>query len=122
MGSHFLLQGIFPTRGSNPGLPHYRQMLYHPSYWGSPAEERREAKGKRERERYTQLNAEFQITVKRDKKTFFSEQCKGIEENNRVIKTSKLVKKTRDIKGTFHARMGTIKDRNGKDLTETGEI
>ena len=122
MGCHFLLQGIFPTRGSNPGLPHYTQMLYRPSYQGSPAEERREAKGKGERERYTQLNAEFQITVKRDKKTFFSEQCKGIEENNREIKTSELVKKIRDIKGTFHARIGTIKDRNGKDLTETGEI
>ena len=82
------------------------------------AEERREAEGKRERERYTQLNAEFQRIARRDKKAYLNEQCKEIEENNRVGKTRDLFKKMRDIKETFHARMGTIKDRNSKDLTE----
>ena len=81
------------------------------------AEERREAKGKGERERYTHLNAEFQRRARRDKKAFLNEQCKEIEENNRMGKTRDLFKKTGDIKGTFHARMGTIKDGNGKDLT-----
>ena len=79
---------------------------------------RRDAKGKGEKERYIQLNAEFQRKAKRDKKAFLSDQCKEIEENNRMRKTSKLFKKIRDIKGTFHAKMGTIKDRNGMDLTE----
>ena len=79
-------------------------------------------KGKGERERYTHLNAEFQKTERRDKKAFLSEQCKEIEENNRMGKTRDLFKKTGDTKGTFHAKMGTIKDRNGKDLTEAGEI
>ena len=86
------------------------------------AEEKREAKDKGERERYTQLNAEFQRIASRDKKAFLSEQCKEIEENNRVGKTRDLVKKLRDTKGTFHAKMGTIKDRNGMDLTESEEI
>ena len=81
-------------------------------------EETREAKGKGERERYTQLNAEFQRIAKRDKRDFLNEQCKEIEENNRMGKTRDLFKKIRDIKGIFHARMGMIKDRNGKDLTE----
>ena len=85
-------------------------------------EKRREAKGKGEMERYTQLNAEFQRIVRRDKKAFLSEQCKEIEGNNRMGKTRDLFKKIRDTKGTFHAKMGTIKDRNGKDLTETEEI
>ena len=71
------------------------------------AEERREVKGKRERERYTQLNAEFQRIAKRDKKAFLSEQCKEIEENNRMGKTRDLFKKIRDTKGTFHAKMDT---------------
>ena len=84
--------------------------------------EKREAKSKGERERYTQLNAEHQRTAKRDKKAFLSEQCKEIEENNRMGKTRDLFKKIRDTKGTFHAKMGTIKDRNGKDLTEAEEI
>ena len=85
-------------------------------------EERREAKGKRERERYTQLNAEFQRIAGRNKKDFLNEQCKEIEENKRTGKTRDLFKNAGDIKGTFHARMGTIKDRNGEDLTEAEEI
>ena len=86
------------------------------------AEKRREVKGKGEKERYTQLNAEFQRIARRDKKHFLSDQCKEIEENNRMGKTRDLFKKTGDTKGTFHSRMGTMKDRNGKDLTEAGEI
>ena len=82
------------------------------------AEKRREAKGKGEKERYTHLNAEFQEIARRDKKAFLSDQCKEIEENNRMGKTRDLFKKTGDTKGTFHAKMGTIKDRNGMDLTE----
>ena len=85
------------------------------------AEKRREAKGKGEKERYTHLNAEFQRIAKREKKAFFSDQCKEIEENNRMGKTRGLFKKTRAIKGTFHARTGTIKERNNKDLTEAEE-
>ena len=83
---------------------------------------RREAKGKRERERYTQLNEEFQRIAGRDKKAFLSDQCKEIEENNRMGKTRDLFKKIRDIKGTFHAKMGPVKDRNGMDLTEAEDI
>ena len=86
------------------------------------AEERREVKGKGERERYTQLKAEFQRTARRDKKAFLNEQCKEIEKNNRMGNTRDLLKKITDIKGTFHARMGTKKDRNSKDLTEAEEI
>ena len=82
------------------------------------AEKRREVKGKGEKERYTHLNAEFQRTARRDKKVFLSYQCKEIEENNRIGKTRDLFKKIRDTKGTFYAKMGTIKDRNGMDLTE----
>ena len=77
-------------------------------------EKRREAKGKGEKERYIHLNAEFQRTARRDKKAFLSDQCKGIEENNRIGK-SKDFKKIRDTKGIFHAKMGIIKDRNGMD-------
>ena len=77
------------------------------------AVKRREAKSKGEMERYTHLNAEFQRIVRRDKKTFLSDQCKEIEENSRMGKTRDLSKKIRDTKGTFHAKMGTIKDRNG---------
>ena len=83
---------------------------------------RREAKSKGEWERYTHLNAEFQRIARRDKKAFLSDQCKEIEENNRMGKTRDLFKKIGAIKGTFHARMSTIKDRNSKDLTETEEI
>ena len=79
---------------------------------------RREAKGKGEKERYTHLNAEFQRIVRRDKKVFLSDQCKEREENNRMGKTRDLFKKIRGTKGTFHAKMGSIKDRNGRDLTE----
>ena len=79
-------------------------------------------KGKGERERNTQLNAEFQRTARRDKKTFLSEQCKEIEENNRMRKTRDHFKKIRDTKGIFHTRMGTIKERDSKDLTEVEEI
>ena len=82
------------------------------------AEKRREAKGKGENERYSHLNAEFQRIAKRDKKAFLSDQCKEIEENNRMGKTRDLFKKIRDTKGTFHANMGSIKDRNSMDLTE----
>ena len=83
------------------------------------AEKRREAKGKVEKERYIHLNAEFQRTARRDKKAFLSDQCKEIEENNRMEKTRDLFKKIRGTKRTFNAKMGTIKDRNGMDLTET---
>ena len=76
-------------------------------------------KGKREKERYTHLNQEFQRIAKRDKKAFLSDQCKEIEEYNRIGKTRDLFKKIRDAKGTFHVKMGTIKHRNGMDLTET---
>ena len=86
------------------------------------AEKRRETKGKGERERYTQLNAVFQRIARRDKKAFFSNQWKEIEENNRMGKTRDLFKKIRDTKGTFHAKMGTIKNRNGMDLTEAEDI
>ena len=84
--------------------------------------EKREAKGKREKERYTHLNAEFQRIARRDKKAFLSDQCKEIEENNRKGKTRDLFKKIRDTKGTFRAKMESIKDRNGMDLTEAEYI
>ena len=82
----------------------------------------REAKSKGEKERYTHLNAEFQRIARRDKKTFLSDQCKEMEENNRIGKTRDLFKEIRDTKGTFHAKMGSIKDRNGMDLTEAEDI
>ena len=83
---------------------------------------RREVKSKGEKERYTYLNAEFQRIARRDKKAFLSDQCKKIEKNNRMGKTRDLVKKIRDIKGTFHAKRGSIKDSNGMVLTEAEEI
>ena len=86
------------------------------------AVKRREAKSKGEKERYKHLNAEFQRIVRRDKKAFLSDQCKEIEENNRMGKTRDLFKKIRDSKGTFHAKTGLIKDRNGMDLTEAEDI
>ena len=86
------------------------------------AEKRRVAKSKGEKERYTHMNAEFQKIAKRDKKAFLSDQCKEIEENNRMGKTRDLFKKIRDTKGNFHAKMGTIKDRHGMDLTEAEDI
>ena len=86
------------------------------------AMKRREVKGKRKKERYTHLNAEFQRIARKDKKAFLRDQCKEMEENNRMGKTKVLFKKIRDIKGTFHAKMSTIKDRNGMDLTEAEDI
>ena len=86
------------------------------------AEKRRQAKGKGEKERYTHLNAEFQRIARKDKKAFFSDQCKEIEGNNRIGKTRDLFKKIRYTKGIFHAKMSTIKDRNGMDLTEAEDI
>ena len=86
------------------------------------AEKRREAKGKREKERNTHLNTDFQRIARRAKKAFLGDQWKEIEENNRMGKTRDLFKKSRDIKGTFLAKMGTIKDRNGMDLTEAEDI
>ena len=79
---------------------------------------RREVKRKGEKERYKHLNAEFERIARRDKKAFFSDQCKEIEDNNRMGKTRDIFKKNRDTKGTFHAKMGSIMDRNGLDLTE----
>ena len=86
------------------------------------AEKRREIKGKGEKEIYTHLNAEFIRIARRDKKALLSDQCKEVEENNRMGKTRDLFKKIRDTKGTFLAKMGTIKDRNGMDLTEAEDI
>ena len=86
------------------------------------AEERREVKSRGEREMYTQLNAEFQRIARRDKKVFFNEQCKEMEENNRRVKTRDLFKNIGNIKGIFHSKMGTIKDRNGQDLIDAEEI
>ena len=84
--------------------------------------EKREAISKGEKERYTHLNAEFQRIARRDKKAFFRNRCKEIEENNRMGKTRDLFKKTRDSKGLFHAKMGSIKDRSGMDLTKAEDI
>ena len=86
------------------------------------AVKRREAKRKGEKERYSHLNAEFQRIARRDKKAFLSNQCKEIEENNRMEKTRDLFKNIRDMKGTFHAKMGSIRDRNCMDLTEAKDI
>ena len=86
------------------------------------AEKRKEAKGKGEKERYTHLNVEFQRITRRDKKAFLSDQCKEIQEKNKMGKTRHLFKKITDTKGKFHVKMGTIKDRNGRDLTEAEDI
>ena len=86
------------------------------------AEKRRESKSKGEKERYTHLNAAFQRIARRDKKAFLSNQCKDTEENNRMGKTADLFKKNKDTKGTLHTKMGSIKDRNGMDLTEAEDI
>ena len=86
------------------------------------AVKRRDTKSKGEKERYKHLNAEFQRLARRDKKAFLSDQCKEIEENNRMGKTRDLLRKIRDMKGTFHAKMGSIKDRNGLDLTEAEDV
>ena len=110
----------------------YRKQGLRPSPWkrngkkqngclGRPYK-RREAKSKGEKERYKRLNAEFQRIVRRDKKAFFSDQCKEIEGKNRMGKTRDVFKKIRDTKGIFYAKMGSIKDRNGRDLTEAEDI
>ena len=104
-----------------------KKMKYKKVEWLSEealkiAEKKREAKGKGEKERQKHLNAEFQRIARRDKQAFLSDQCKEIEENNRMGKARDLVKKMRDSKGTFHAKMGSIKDRNGMDLTEAEDI
>ena len=101
--------------------PHGKEMQKSKTaVWGGLTNsfERREAKSKGEKERYKHLNAEFQRIARRDKKAFFSNQCKEIEEKNRMGKTRDLFKKIRDTKGTFHAKTGSIKDRNGMELTE----
>ena len=107
----------------------YRRQGSRPSPWKRNAKKqngclgkRREAKSKGEKERYKHLNAEFQRIARRDKKAFLSDQCKEIEENHRKGKTKELFKKIRDTKGTFHAKMGSIKDRNGMDLREAEDI
>ena len=86
------------------------------------AEERREAKSKGKKERYIHMNVECQRVARRDKKAFLSDQCRKVEENSRMGKTRDFLKKIRDTKGTFHVKMGSIKDRNGMDLTEAGDI
>ena len=114
---------LYRRQGSKPS-PRKR---YKKAKWLSEealqiAGKRREAKGKGEKERYIHLNAEFQRIARRDKKDFLSNQCKEIEEKNRMGKTRDLFKKIRDTKGTFHGKMGSIKDRNGMDLTEAEDI
>ena len=94
-------------------------------YWditSNVADKRRETKGKREKEKYTHLNPEFQRIAQREKKAFLGDQCKEKEGNNRIGKTRDLFKKIRDAKGTFHAKMGSIKDRNGMDLAEAEDV
>ena len=113
------------TRGSDQDHPQEKET--QKGKWLSEetlqiAEKRREVKSKGEKERYKHLNAEFQRIARRDKKAFFSNQCKEIEEKNRLGKTRDLFKKIRDTKGTFHAKMGSIRDRNGMDLTEAEHI
>ena len=105
--------------------PHGKEMQKSKmAVWGGHTNtcERREAKSKGEKERYKHLNAEFQRIARRDKKAFLSHQCKEIEENNRMGKTRDPFKKIRDTKGTYHAKMGSIKDRNGMDLKEAEDI
>ena len=100
----------------------YKKAKWLPEEALQIAVKRREVKSKEEKERYSNLNAEFQRIARRDKKAFLSNQCKEIEENNRMGKTRDLFKIIRDTKGTFHAKMGLIKDRNGMDLTEAEDI
>ena len=116
MGRLSLLQGIFPRKKKKKKAKWFSEEALQ------IAEKRREAKDKGEKERYTHLNAEFQRTASRNKKVFLSDQCKEIEENNRMGKTRDLFKKIRDTKGIFHAKMGSIKDRNSMDLTEAEDI
>ena len=108
---------LYKRQGSKPSL-RKRNAKWLSEEALQIAEKRRKAKGKGEKERYTYLNTEFQRIAQRDKKDFLGDQGKEIEESNRMGKTRDLFKKIRDTKGTFHAKMGTIKDRNGMDLTE----
>ena len=113
--------------GEDRDQDHPQEIEMQKSKWLSEealqiAAKRRDVKSKGEKEWYTHLNAEFQRMARRDKKAFLSDQCKEIEENNRIRKTRDLIKKIRDIKGTFHAKMGLIKDRNGMDLAEAEDI
>ena len=115
---------LYMRQGSRPSP---RKRIAEKAKWLSEkilqiAVKRREMKSKREKERYSHLNAEFQRIARRDNKAFRSDQCKEIEENHRMGKTSDLFKKIRDTKGTFHVKIGAIKDRNGMDLTEAEEI
>ena len=116
---------LYRRKGARPS-PRKRNAKKNPKWLSEEALQiavkRREAKSKGEKERYKHLNAEFPRIARRDKKAFFSDQCKEIEENNRMGKTRDLFKKIRDTKGTFHAKMGSIKDRNGLDLTEAEDI
>ena len=112
---------MYGRQGSRP-FPRKRKAKQLSEEALQTAEKRREAKSKGEKERYTHLNAELQRIARRDKKAFLSDQCKEIEENNRMGKTRGLFKKIRDTKGTFHAKIGTIKDRNDMDLTEAEDI
>ena len=116
---------LYRRQGSRPSIP--KKKKCKKAKWLSEkalqiAVKRREAKGKGEKERYTHLNAEFQRTARREEKAFLSDQCKEIEENNRMGKTRDLFKKIRDTKGTFHAKIGSIKGRNGMALTEAEDI
>ena len=113
------------TGGSDQDHPQEKEMQKAKLFSGEAVQtamNRREVKGKGEKERCTHLNTEFQIIARRDKKAFLTDQCKEIEENNRLGKTRDSFKKIRDTKGTFHGKMGTIKDRNGRDLTEAENI
>ena len=115
---------IVPETGSKtiPKKKKWKKAKWLPEEALQIALKRKEAKSKGEKERYTHWNAEFQRIARRDKKAFLSDQCKEIEENNRIGKTSDLFKKIRDTKGTFHAKMGSIKYRSGMDLTEAEDI
>ena len=105
-----------------PNNKNCRKVKWLPEETLQIAEKRRDVKGKGERDRYIHLKAEFQRLARRDKKAFLSDQCKEVEENNRMGKTRDLFKKIRDTKGKFHAKMGSIKDRNGMGLTEAEAI
>ena len=124
MVCHSLLQWEKCTGDSDEDHPQEKEMQKRQNgCLKKPYKElRKEVKGKGEKERYTHLNAEFQRIARRDKKAFLSDQCKEVEENIRMGKTRDLFKKIRDTKGTFHAKMSTIKDRNGMDLTEAEDI
>ena len=111
---------LYRRQGSRPSPPKKAKWLSEENL--QIGVKRREVKGKGKKERYKHLNAEFQRIARRDKKAFRSDQCKEIEENNRMGKTRDLFKKIRDTKGTFHVNMGSIKDRNGMDLTEEEDI